>query len=512
MKRYVVIVLLFTMPQLMAATNGKKVMGELELEFCHIPHYSQEVLCGSFPVFEDRVAAKGRKINIEFAVIPSVTEAKEADPLVFFAGGPGQGARDMGQFVSVAFKEIHENRDVVLIDQRGMGNSHPLACDQPDDNSLSLSEEEMAKLMRDILTQCLNDLEADVTQYTQDLANQDIHDILQALGYDKVNLYGVSWGTRSALLYVNQFPEQVRTVIMDGVAPLANKVPLYANEDAERAIQTLFRDCEADDDCRAAFPELKQDFDNVLTSFGETGYEITMNDANTGNPVTFTVTRNAFVNAIRNILYVPDYSRLIPIIIQQAKVKDFRALSGLISAFGDGGMALGAQMSVLCSEDFARISDQDIALETNKGFVGDAFINFFRNGCSVWPKASLPEIYKQSLSSNVPTLILSGAVDPVTPERWGEKMKELMINSKHLVAANTGHNVGPKGCAPDLMTQFVTQGNLDNIDGSCLDSISRPTFFIDGNGPASLVSLSSKEESNDKKNSLEKVSGEKDND
>lgn len=488
MKRFIAIALLFTMPNIMAATDGKKMMGDLELEYCHIPHYPQEVLCGSFPVFEDRVAAKGRKIDIEFAVIPSVTEAKEADPLVFFAGGPGQGARDMGRFVSVAFKEIHENRDVVLIDQRGMGSSHPLSCERPDDNALSLSDQEIAKLMRDILTQCLKDLDADVTKYTQDLANQDIHDILQALGYNQVNLYGVSWGTRSALLYVNQFPTQVRTVIMDGVAPLVNKVPLYANEDAERAILALFKDCEADDNCRSTFPSLKQDFYQVLTSFGENGYEVTMNDANTGKPITFTMTRNAFVNAVRNILYVPDFSRLIPIIIQQAKVKDFRALSGLIAAFGDGGMALGAQMSVLCSEDFARISDDEIAGETNKGFVGDAFINFFRNGCSVWPKAPLPEIYKQNLSSNVPTLILSGAIDPVTPERWGEKMKELMTNSKHLIAANTGHNVGPKGCAPDLMNQLVTQGNLDNIDGSCLDSLTRPTFFLDGNGPSSAVS------------------------
>lgn len=512
MKRLMVIALLFTMPQLMAATQGKKIVGEMALEYCHIPNYSQEVLCGSYSVFEDRVAAKGRKIDIKFAVIPSVTEAKEADPLVFFAGGPGQGARDMGRFVSIAFKEIHENRDVILIDQRGMGSSHPLTCEQPDDNSLSLSDEEMAKLMRDILTQCLSDLDADVTKYTQDLANQDIHDILKALDYSKVNLYGVSWGTRSALLYANQFPEQVRTVIMDGVAPLANKVPLYANEDAERAIQALFDDCMLDPDCQSAFPTLKQDFYEVLSSFGESGYQVTMNDANSGKPITFTITRNAFVNAVRNILYVPDYSRLIPIIIQQAKVKDFRALSGMTAAFGDGGMALGAQMSVLCAEDISRITDQEIAEETNKGFVGNAFISFFKNGCSVWPKAPLPEIYNQNLSSKVPTLILSGAVDPVTPERWGEKMKELMTNSKHFVAANTGHNVGPKGCAPDLMNQLVTQGNLDNIDGSCLEKINRPTFFVDGNGPSSAAGSIAENTATENKQNLEKQDQENSND
>lgn len=492
MKKLITAALLFTallVPYLMAATAEKVIMGEMELDYCHIPNYKQEVLCGQHSVFEDRVAAKGRKIDIQFAIIPSVTEAKETDPLVFFAGGPGQGAKSMARFVTMSFKEIHENRDVILIDQRGMGSSAPLSCKQPEDKFLSLSDEEASQLMREILQQCLIDLNTDVTKYTQDLANQDIHEILLALGYSKVNLYGVSWGTRSALLYANQFPEQVRTVIMDGVAPLENKVPLYANADAERALQTLFKDCNADTHCLATFPTLEQDFNNILTAFGENGYEVTMNDPNTDEAISFTMTRNTFVNAIRTLLYVPDFSRLLPIIIQQAKVKDFKALATIMTAFGDGDMAMGAQMTILCSEDYARMSDQAIAIETNKGFVGDAFINIFKNACSVWPKAPLPKLYQQKLSSNAPTLILSGAIDPVTPERWGEKMTEVMTNSIHLVAANTGHNVAPKGCAPKLIAQLVNQGNLDNIDGSCLDKLTRPTFFINASGPASEVGL-----------------------
>ncbi len=489
MKRMIALAMVFTLSPVMSATEGKVLIGEMELEYCHIANYSQEVLCGTHEVAEDRIIKDGRKLQINFAVVPSVTEAKELDPLVFFAGGPGQGALDMGAFVSMAFQEIHENRDIVLIDQRGMGSSNPLNCEQPEDVELTLTDEQQTELMKGMLQECLTQLDADVTKYTQDLANQDIHEILLALGYDKVNLYGVSWGTRSALLYVNQFPEQVRTAIMDGVAPLENRVPLFANADAERAIQTLFKDCEDNKDCQSAFPTLKQDFYQVLKAFGENGHQVTMNDANTGDTVTFLITRNTFVNSIRNILYVPEYSRLIPIIIQQAKVKDFRALSGLTAAFGDGGMAMGTQMSVLCSEDFSRISDKDIASETDKGFVGDGFINYFKTGCEVWPKAELPEIYNQTLTSDVPTLILSGAIDPVTPERWGEKMKEVMTNSIHLIAANTGHNVGPKGCAPDIMTQFVNQGHIKEIDGSCLDDLSRPSFFIDSNGPSSKVGL-----------------------
>jgi len=484
MKILIAAVLFLISPFLMAASTAKVVVGELELEYCHITGYRQEVLCGEYSVYEDRVAQQGREIDILFAVVPATAIEKQADPLVFFAGGPGQGARDLAVFVTLALQEIHENRDIILIDQRGMGSSHPLICEQDDEDFLLLNDAELARLNRENLQRCLLELDADVTKYTQDLANEDIHDILQALGYDRVNLYGGSWGTRSALLYTHQFPEQVRSVILDGSAPLENKVPLYANADAERALQALFRDCENDSHCQTSFPALEQDFDQVLEAFGENGYEVTLNDANSGEVTTFLLTRNSFVNAIRAILYSPQISRLIPIIIDQAKVKDFRALTGVLAALGgDSSIANGTQLSILCAEDYVRMSRQEITAESNKGFVGNAFIDIFANACSVWPQAPLPEIYSQDLSSQVPTLILSGAIDPVTPERWGNRMAELMTNSLHLVAANTGHNVAPMGCAPELMAQFVNQASVDDIDGSCLDELSRPSFFIDTNGP-----------------------------
>lgn len=485
MIRIITTLLFFISPYLVAAQTSKIAVGELELEYCHIIGYQQEVLCGEYSVYEDRVAQEGREIEIQFAVVPATALEKAADPLVFFAGGPGQGARDMGVFITIALQEIHENRDIVLIDQRGMGSSHPLNCEQDEEAFLLLSDAESARLSREILQQCLLELDADVTKYTQDLANEDIHEILQALGYDRVNLYGGSWGTRSALLYTHQFPEQVRSVILDGNAPLENKVPLYANADAERALQALFRDCENDDHCRAAFPVLEADFNRVLEAFGENGFEVTLNDANSGEPITFMLTRNTFVNAIRGILYSPQLSRLIPIIIEQARAKDFRALTGVLALLGgnDLGIARGAQLSVLCAEDFARISSQEIAAEAGKGFVGDAFVDIFANSCSVWPRAPLPDIYMQTLNSEVPTLILSGAIDPVTPERWGNRMAEIMTNSLHLVAVNTGHNVAPVGCAPELMAQFVNQASVEDIDGSCLDELNRPSFFIDANGP-----------------------------
>ena len=463
-------------------------MGSMQLEYCHIPKHSQEVLCGTHTVYEDRAAAAGRKIDIQFAVIPSIAEAKELDPVVLLAGGPGQGGRNMGRFTRMAFKEIHESRDIILIDQRGMGASNPLECEFPEDVDFSRTEEQQEQLTLEILKQCLVDLDADVTKYTQDLANEDIHEILIALGHNKVNLYGVSWGTRSALLYANQFPDHVRTIIMDGNAPLDIKIPLFATEDAEQSIQALFKDCKNDQACHKAFPELQQDFNDLLDSFGETGKEATITDPNTGKPETIMLTRNMFVGVLRSILYAPQMSRLIPIIIEQAKENKYQALVGLSGAFGDAGMAIGATFTILCSEELSRISDEEIEIELVKGFVGKAFLKGFELGCSVWPEAPLPDIYNNIKESKIPTMILSGDIDPVTPPRWGDKMAEVMTNSKHFVATNTGHNVAPRGCASKLMSKFINQGDFKDIDDSCLHELKRPSFFIDGSGPARSVS------------------------
>jgi len=455
----------------------------LKLERCHIENYSQEVLCGSHTVFEDRVAASGRTIDIKFAVVPSVTDAKELDPLVILAGGPGQGGRAMAPFVNIAFSEVHENRDIILIDQRGMGDSNSLACAEPEINIFTMTEDEKAEFSRDYLKKCLANLDADVTKYNQDIANQDIHEIISGLGYDQVNLYGVSWGTRSALLYANQFPEQVRTVIMDGNAPLDNRVPLFSAQDSQRAMDALFKDCKKEQACNKAFPRLEQDFYDILASFPEAGKTATVIDATTGKSEEILLSLESFTNSIFGILYIPEFSRLIPIVIEQAKENNYQTLLGLSAAFGDPGISIGAQLSILCSEDLSRISDFEIEQANTKGFIGNSFINTFKNSCSVWPKTPLPAIYSQSLKSEIPTLILSGEIDPITPPYWGDKMTEYMTNSMHLVAANTGHNVAPKGCAADLMAQFISQGNLNDIDGSCLDALKRPTFFIDASGP-----------------------------
>ena len=467
-----------------AGSLQAETMGDKNLEFCHIDGHSQEVLCGTHEVPENPEDPEGRKITISFAIVPSVSEAKEPDPLVFFAGGPGQSARQSVGFITRSMRQVNETRDIVLIDQRGMGDSSPLACEFDEEELVSLPQAELVAAQERLLNECLSELDADTKFYTQDYANQDIHEILMSLGYDKVNLFGASWGTRSALLYATRYPEHVRTVLMDGNAPLENKVPMYANADAQVAIEQLFKDCAADPNCAKAFPNLEQDFYKVLSNLATGERKLNITDPVSGKPIDVYMSRAVFVNILRNLLYAPAIARLVPLIIEQAKDDNFNTLLTLSNSMGDGGMSIGASLTILCSEEMARMTDLDIQEETTKGFVRDDMIDLYKQSCKVWPKAPLPEIYSEQMGSAAPTLLLSGDIDPVTPPKWGEVMAQYMTNSKHLIASNTGHNVSPVGCAPKLIAQFINEGGHENIDGSCLKEVKRPTFFIDLNGPA----------------------------
>ena len=457
----------------------------LSLEPCHLQGYRQEVECGSLEVFENRSASEGRKIEIQFAVLPAIDETSEPDPVVFFAGGPGQAALDVAPFVRAIFSEVNESRDLVLIDQRGMGSSAPLECEVPEDEAWLLTTEQRREMTREMLTQCLAELEADVTLYTQDLANQDAHQILTALGYEKVNLYGVSWGTRSALLYAHQFPQHVRTLILDGSLPIANAAPSYAAQDAERAMEALLEDCGADAHCSQAFPDLRADFDRVMERLGD-GLEISLPNPATGAPLTLLLTGQAFGDMLRSILYSAELSRLAPIIIDRAARGDFRPLMGVGGFAGAAAdtMTLGATLTIFCSEELARFTAEDLDRQKGPGLLGFQMVENLQTACEVWPKAPVPELYRQEIRVKAPALILSGDLDPITPPRWGERMVDHLPNSKHMVAPATGHNVGPQGCASELMRDFISSGSLDGIDGECLQEIKRPSFFVDLSGPS----------------------------
>jgi pimeloyl-ACP methyl ester carboxylesterase len=447
-------------------------LAALPLSPCHIEGLPEEVLCGTHRVFEDRAAQNGRTIDLKIAVVPALRRESADDPLFVLAGGPGQGARKYGSLIPLAFREVRKTRDVVLVDLRGTGGSNPLRCDLGDP---------LAMLQEGALdaAPCLRTLKGDPRLYTTAPAMDDLDEVRAALGYQKINLWGGSYGTRAALVYAQRHPDRVRSVVLDGAAPFEIVLPLHNAWGAQRALDRLLADCAAERECRSAYPRLRQELDEV---FSKLPVQASLRHPQTGKPLEVAVTRGVFASGLRGMLYTPAHASLIPWVIHSARQGDFAPFATLsleTAAWSTETMSLGLTLSVLCSEDVRRIRDDEAERAMRGTFLGDFEIEAWRRMCEPWPRGPLPVLDDRPV--RVPALILSGDLDPVTPPRWGEAMKKHFPDALHVVVPGTAHNTSMTGCVPDLIARFVEEGK---IDASCVRKIRRPPFVIDPSGTA----------------------------
>ena len=183
-----------------------------------------DAYCGTFKVYENRATKQGRQIDLNIVVLPALRADSQPDPLFFLAGGPGQGAAKLAKTVRTIFQRVQNDRDIVLVDQRGTGKSNPLDCNSDDDSLQAFMETNEQALER--LKACQAKYDADLTLYTTPIAMDDLDDVRAFLGYEKINVYGGSYGTRAALVYMRQHGDRVRSTILDGVAPPDMRLPL----------------------------------------------------------------------------------------------------------------------------------------------------------------------------------------------------------------------------------------------------------------------------------------------
>jgi len=456
--------------------------GSLALSPCHIPGLQAESFCGSITVLEDRSAQSGRTIELDILVVPAISANPEPDPLFFLAGGPGQAAREVAAQILPALRTVQESRDLVFVDQRGTGAENVLNCDLGNEDPLdSLSED----LPLDEIAACLDGLEADPLLYTTPVAMDDLDDVRTALGVDKINLYGVSYGTRASLVYLRRHPDRVRSMVLDGVAPTTMAVGADSPVDAQAALDALIADCQADEHCRSAFPEQQAELDALIAATVEP-IPIRIPHPRTGSLTDVSLGQDALTGGIRGILYSPALASLLPLAIHTAHEGNYGPLVTQMTGFSDGitnTISFGMMLSVLCAEDVPRYTEADFQ-RARETFVGDVGLESMAEACAIWPAATMPPDYFQPVSSDVPVLILSGAIDPVTPPRWGDAAAEHLSNSRHVVVDGLGHNVAPYGCLPKLLGEFVETVDAAALDVSCTERIERPPFFLDTAGTA----------------------------
>lgn len=463
----------------------------IPLEPCHLssPGSSARLSarCGTLAVYEDRAAQSGRQINLRIAVIPARGRNPAPDPLFFITGGPGEAATQDYVLMHGAFQQINEERDIVLVDQRGTGDSHPLDCPMLEEDILSTPDE---AALRQNVTRCLDHIDADPNLYTTSIAMDDLDQVRAALGYDKINVYGISYGTRAALTFLRQHERHVRTVILDGVLPQDEPLGISVASDAQRALDLILERCAADGACAQAFPNLEQRFDTLLSYLMQQPVTTTVSHPTTAEPTEVIFSRDEFASTVRLLTYSPETAALLPLLFQTTGTSDdFSRLAAhhlLVSQQLQGGISEGMSYSVVCAEDVPFLYEAgqfvgDAAAE-RRSYLGEVYQEL-ETICDLWPVDPVAADFKTPVTSDVPVLLLSGEADPVTPPSNGNRVTETLSNSLHLVAPGQGHGVISRGCIPDIATAFIDQGTVEGLDTTCVNDIQPMPFFVNFAGP-----------------------------
>jgi pimeloyl-ACP methyl ester carboxylesterase len=441
-----------------------------------------DAYCGTLKVFENRQTRQGRTLDLRIVVLPSLSAEAKPDPLFFLAGGPGQGAAEMARQLRDVFHRIEENRDIVLVDQRGTGKSHPLNCESDVDSLAAINESDEEALTR--LRGCLAGYDADTTLYTTSIAMDDLDDVRAFLGYDSINVYGGSYGTRAALVYLRQHEDRVRAVVLDAVAPPNMRMPLFAARDGQRALDSLIADCDADQQCRTLYPNLAERLRTLLARLERQPARVTLTHPRTGAMETVSIDARFVSGVIFGALYAPLAASLIPELVARAERNDFQGLValGLINEPAAENMSTGMQLSVLCAEDAHRSTPEEVEREAAGTVFGTHLMSLVR-ACSFWPAGDVAEPFYTPVMSAKPVLVFSGALDPITPPSWGESVTSTLSNSRHIVVPGSGHISLGSGCVMRLMTQFIETADPKSLDPSCLAGLKRPPFFVSPAGP-----------------------------
>ena len=431
-------------------------------------------LVGTLEVPENRDRPDKRSIRLRIVVLKALSESPKPDPIFFLAGGPGQAATQLANGWTNSW--MRRERDIVFVDQRGTGQSNPLHVELPgsDDDPQGYLENIWQP---EIFERARKKLErkADLTQYTTPIAMDDLNDVRIALGYDKINLTGGSYGTRAALVYMRRHENTVRTALLQGVAPPSFINPLYHAWAAQRALDMIFERCESDPKYRKEFSNLRGKFQEILARLEEKPAKVEMrHPGRRSETITIHLSRANFVGALRILMYYDGRARTIPTLLLRAHQGDFRAFaqSALQSNRGlRNSLAFGMLMSVVGTEDIPRIEEEAIERETKGTFLGPGRILSQRAVSKLWPRGVVSDNYGDPVQTKTQTLIISGTRDPVTPPRFGQKAADHLVNSVHLVVPGAHEGKGGNPCIRSIIERFLEDGSVENLDVRCVERI-----------------------------------------
>jgi pimeloyl-ACP methyl ester carboxylesterase len=463
-------------PRTQASTSAQPAISFTD---CRIKDFQDMARCATVSVPEDAAVPTGKRIDIFVAVLPALTPRPEADPVFIFAGGPGQAASDLGRLAGT-MQSIRKSRDIVLVDQRGTGKSKTLSCDlsanaSNKDPFIEAFNPDPKALEKD-WARCIATLQGNPALHRTDDYIADLERVRQGLGLDKINVWGGSYGSRVALRYMKLHPQSIRTVVLDGVAPTSLRLPDDALLHSEAALQAALAACTAQPSCAKAYPGIAQTLDQLLTQLRSAPQPITLPHPATGRTVTGMVTDRTVVSMLWPLLYQPEAMRLMPTLIHAAAQGQYAPLAATLSGQpgnSEDAISLTQRFAVMCAEDMLGRSAPAYARF-------QALSEMFYSLCKSYPHGQVAPEFFEPTTSSIPTLLLSGGLDPVTPPSSGTLAASTLARSKHITVGGLGHIVSPHSCVRRIMAKFIDTGDIAAAQDTCEADLALPSplFYV----------------------------------
>ncbi|WP_297904731.1 alpha/beta fold hydrolase [Metallibacterium sp.] len=498
-------------PTVAAAVPTQYRLGQLEFKPCTLRQpqsgLATAAWCAPFNVPENWARPDGRKLVLRLALIRARAAQPAPDPVLYIAGGPGQSAIDTWPEIAPALDDVLAQRNVILLDQRGTGGSAPLTCPaapkattppaaraavartgksrpapQPALSGtarLRATETETRVCLAALQKRGLNPADFTTTQAVQDLAA-----LRRALGDPQFDLVGVSYGTRVAQQFLMRYPHAVRSMVLDSVVPNALILGQDFGVNLDAALRDDFALCTHEPACHKAFGDPWTTLLQLKKRLEKNTPEVNFRTPDGFQPKQEAMTADALVGLVRLYAYSPLTAALLPLSLHAASAGHYGPLlaqSHFISSSLQHSLNEGMQLSVVCSEDVPWLKATPAEAAT---LLGDAYIRQLKAQCAIWPRGVVPADFHAPLRSSVPTLILEGQFDPVTPPRYGTEVLEGLSDARMLIAAGQGHNVIGAGCMPRLVKRFIEKPEPQKLDASCLAQLKPTAPFLDYNGAA----------------------------
>lgn len=458
-----------------AAQTGHAI--PVTLQSCSLPGVERSARCGTIEVLENPDHPGSRKLEIRFVVIPATKGHALPDPIVPLLGGPGESAIDAAEWSTHRLEPMLNDRDLLLVDERGTGQSGALRCHffSPDNPAASLQN--LFPLAS--VETCAKDLamHADLTQYSYRRFVDDLEQVRRTLGYGPLNLFAGSYGTRAAQVFVRTYPGSIRTIYLGSVVPIDIAIPLPDAKAAQWTMERTFAACEAEGPCRSAFPRVRDEFSQIMERLASARVSVNV----PGHAGTVTLSQGRVAEWFRSLLYRPSSAARLPWLIDRANKGDWAPIvKGILDDARDvdNDLSLGLLLSITCSEDLPFVREGEVAAATRNTFLGDWRLRQQQAACKAWPRSDAPASYRELIQTQVPTMFVSGDTDGGTPPWFTAHAAPGFRNRVEVTMTNRGHTEW-EPCVETLYQRFLNQGSVQGLDASLCLHLSRPPFKIE---------------------------------